>query len=88
VWGKRGSAYRVVRGGGLAAHRGHRQDATGGGGHPHPPHAGRHPHHPRLGRQIRAAPRFQLFLTQREQVGFVREELAKLVRIMIITNAA
>ena len=76
-----------MRGGGaLAAHRGQRQGSTGDGGHLHPPCAGGHPHHPRLGRQIRAAPGFLLFLTQREKVGSVREELAKLVRTMIITS--
>jgi midasin (ATPase involved in ribosome maturation) len=42
---------------------------------------------PSLGRQIRAArPWFQLFLTQREQVGSVREEFAKLVRTVTITS--
>ena len=41
---------------------------------------------PSLRRQIRAAPWLQLFLTQREQVGSVREELAKLVRTVTITS--
>ena len=41
---------------------------------------------PSLGGQIRAAPGFQLFLTQREQVGSVREELAKLVRTVTVTS--
>ena len=41
---------------------------------------------PNLGRQIRAAPAFHVFLTQREQVGPVREELAKLVRTVTITS--
>jgi len=41
---------------------------------------------PTMGGQIRAAPGFQLFLTQREQVGSVREELAKLVRTVTVTS--
>ena len=70
---------------GEGAHRGHRQDSTGGGGHPHPSRGEGHPHHPghSLGRQIRAAPGFQLFLPQRESV---MKELAKLVRTVTITS--
>ena len=35
---------------------------------------------PNLGGQTRAAPVFQVFLTQSEQLGSMREELAKMVR--------
>ena len=41
---------------------------------------------PSLEGQIRAAPGFQLFFTQSEQVGSVREELTKLVRRVTVTS--